>query len=196
MIALFKFRANDLNPSKGKQIEFNVEKVTNFFEFTNDEEHVTFQYKSLERGGAFDGQTIKVYLKLSPSRGDYKIYQNADGSIDLKDFFLDKLHLDASSNIDDFFALKKVNSTKYLLFYIPQGKEFEAFYNICVSNSDLIIENTKKESKVLVSTTDNTSYLPYLTALRTKPFMLLAGISGTGKSRIVRELAFKSCPEF
>lgn len=192
MIALFKFRANDLNPSKGKQIEFNVEKVTNFFEFTNDEEHVTFQYKSLERGGAFDGQTIKVYLKLSPSRGDYKIYQNADGSIDLKDFFLDKLHLDASSNIDDFFALKKVNSTKYLLFYIPQGKEFEAFYNICVSNSDLIIENTKKESKVLVSTTDNTSYLPYLTALRTKPFMLLAGISGTGKSRIVREMA-KAC---
>lgn len=192
MIALFKFRANDLNPSKGKQIEFNVEKVTNFFEFTNDEEHVTFQYKSLERGGAFDGQTINVYLKLSPSRGDYKIYQNADGSIDLKDFFLDKLHLDASSNIDDFFALKKVNSTKYLLFYIPQGKEFEAFYNICVSNSDLIIENTKKESKVLVSTTDNTSYLPYLTALRTKPFMLLAGISGTGKSRIVREMA-KAC---
>lgn len=38
----------------------------------------------------------------------------------------------------------------------------------------------------------NPSYLPYLTALRTKPFMLLAGISGTGKSRIVREMA-KAC---
>lgn len=35
-------------------------------------------------------------------------------------------------------------------------------------------------------------FLPYLTALRTKPFMLLAGISGTGKSRIVREMA-KAC---
>lgn len=35
-------------------------------------------------------------------------------------------------------------------------------------------------------------YWPYLTALRTKPFMLLAGISGTGKSRIVREMA-KAC---
>ena len=35
-------------------------------------------------------------------------------------------------------------------------------------------------------------FLLYLTALRTKPFMLLAGISGTGKSRIVRELA-KAC---
>lgn len=33
------------------------------------------------------------------------------------------------------------------------------------------------------------SFLPFLTALRTKPFVLLAGISGTGKSRIVRELA-------
>lgn len=39
---------------------------------------------------------------------------------------------------------------------------------------------------------NNSSYLPYLTALRTKPFMLLAGISGTGKSRIVREMA-KAC---
>ena len=40
------------------------------------------------------------------------------------------------------------------------------------------------------------SYLSYLTAIRTKPFLLLAGISGTGKSRIVRELAFKSCPKY
>ena len=32
-------------------------------------------------------------------------------------------------------------------------------------------------------------HISYLTALRTKPFMLLAGISGTGKSRIVRKLA-------
>lgn len=36
----------------------------------------------------------------------------------------------------------------------------------------------------------------YVSAIRTKPFLLLAGISGTGKSRIVRELAFKSCPEY
>ena len=46
-----------------------------------------------------------------------------------------------------------------------------------------------KVTSAPISTTDNSSYLPYLTALRTKPFMLLAGISGTGKSRIVRKLA-------
>lgn len=33
-----------------------------------------------------------------------------------------------------------------------------------------------------------------LTAMKTKPFLLLAGISGTGKSRIVKQMAFESCP--
>ena len=33
------------------------------------------------------------------------------------------------------------------------------------------------------------AFRPYVTAIKSKPFLLLAGISGTGKSRIVRELA-------
>ena len=54
----------------------------------------------------------------------------------------------------------------------------------------------KKEAKrILTPIAKDDSILSYLTALRTKPFMLLAGISGTGKSRIVRKLAFKSCPK-
>ena len=39
-------------------------------------------------------------------------------------------------------------------------------------------------------------YSSFITAIKSKPFLLLAGISGTGKSRIVREFAFKSCPKF
>lgn len=35
---------------------------------------------------------------------------------------------------------------------------------------------------------------PYLRALKSKPFLLLAGISGTGKSRKVKELAYMTCP--
>lgn len=59
-------------------------------------------------------------------------------------------------------------------------------------------ENSERSSFVnkkynLDSCQDNRNYLA---AIRTKPFLLLAGISGTGKSRIVRELAFKSCPEY
>ena len=63
------------------------------------------------------------------------------------------------------------------------------------NNRKEFFDNFSQQSKRTYSqttTTDNSSYLPYLTALRTKPFMLLAGISGTGKSRIVREMA-KAC---
>ena len=45
----------------------------------------------------------------------------------------------------------------------------------------------KQISKGSASTSDK--YRPYITAIKSKPFLLLAGISGTGKSRIVRELA-------
>ena len=41
-------------------------------------------------------------------------------------------------------------------------------------------------------TAETSSYRPFITAIKSKPFLLLAGISGTGKSRIVRELA-KAC---
>lgn len=47
----------------------------------------------------------------------------------------------------------------------------------------------KAEFSNLIINSAQGYYLQYLTALRTKPFMLLAGISGTGKSRIVRKLA-------
>lgn len=42
--------------------------------------------------------------------------------------------------------------------------------------------------------TKNDAMAPYLSAIRTKPFLLLAGISGTGKSRIVRRLAQATVP--
>lgn len=61
------------------------------------------------------------------------------------------------------------------------------------------LELGKQKPELRKDNTNNSlspSFLFYLSALRTKPFMLLAGISGTGKSRIVREFAFKTCPEY
>ena len=51
-----------------------------------------------------------------------------------------------------------------------------------------------KKNKVSILNS-NYSYNKHLCALRTKPFLLLAGISGTGKSRIVKEMAYASCPD-
>ena len=51
------------------------------------------------------------------------------------------------------------------------------------------IETQPKDTEKIKPT-----YRPYITAIKSKPFLLLAGISGTGKSRIVRELA-RACWE-
>jgi len=52
----------------------------------------------------------------------------------------------------------------------------------------------KKIVTSIITTTPNIqNEMHILTALKTKPFIILAGISGTGKSRLVRTLAFKTC---
>ena len=68
--------------------------------------------------------------------------------------------------------------------------------NLAITNSDTTNEGFEIEDSPTPNNNifDIDIYSSYLAALRTKPFMLLAGISGTGKSRIVREFAFKSCP--
>lgn len=50
-----------------------------------------------------------------------------------------------------------------------------------------------RKTKVTQSKQSEFSEMHILTAIKTKPFMLLAGISGTGKSRLVRTLAYKTC---
>ncbi len=79
----------------------------------------------------------------------------------------------------------------------PDTEVFENFVNIFDSRPYL---NSTNDSNVTIgsfvgSLSIGNQHLSLLTALRTKPFLLLTGISGTGKSRIVRELAFASCPK-
>ena len=57
-------------------------------------------------------------------------------------------------------------------------------------NIDEYYSNGDSEiDKRILGTSLNSVCRPYITAIKSKPFLLLAGISGTGKSRIVRELA-------
>lgn len=58
-----------------------------------------------------------------------------------------------------------------------------------ISRKAFGINFSKKAVHKNIMNTVHSVFFNYLTALRTKPFMLLAGISGTGKSRIVRKLA-------
>ena len=94
-----------------------------------------------------------------------------------------------------------INQASFIYIGTPEAPEketFESFINIFDSRPYLSskIDISPIQRDVQPLSLEASSHLPYLTALRTKPFMLLAGISGTGKSRIVRELAFKSCPSY
>ena len=50
-----------------------------------------------------------------------------------------------------------------------------------------------KFNNMKITINDYNAFDEILCAIKTKPFILLAGISGTGKSRLVRTLAYKTC---
>ena len=161
-----------------------------FFEIDNSIEEITLllTFKALSSSQQSLDNT-KIELKLSDvnTRGDRKAYANGEnGHSQIKDFFINKLHL-TTSNLTDYFALYKKNSKEYNLYYVPKLL-YDNF--ICLFNNELEIsyqENSRKGFDLADSIYNY--YRPYITAIKSKPFLLLAGISGTGKSRIVRELA-------
>lgn len=111
-----------------------------------------------------------------------------------------------SPNDTDFYDIKidgkelpKTKDSYYLelketseLLLLPKSS-----YNVVEFRDNLEEKLTEDidENKVQFNYDElSENYKLYLTALRTKPFMLLAGISGTGKSRIVKDMAFQTCP--
>ena len=56
-------------------------------------------------------------------------------------------------------------------------------------------ENKQGQINIISESSLDSNHPDYLRAMRTKPFLLLAGISGTGKSRIVKQMAFDSCSD-
>ncbi len=70
-------------------------------------------------------------------------------------------------------------------------------YLTILANSDFLVNIQQEKSRRLevASKIEAPTHSDYLRAMRTKPFLLLAGISGTGKSRIVKQMAFDSCPD-
>lgn len=88
-------------------------------------------------------------------------------------------------------------SPKTQRLYIPVG---DGKYEMYDADGNLInlemLENLilPKGKMSWLSSLRSLKDTSYLAAIRTKPFILLAGISGTGKSRMVRQLARGCCP--
>lgn len=91
-----------------------------------------------------------------------------------------KLNSILTSELVENFMPKDEN----LLSFIESGSLSDTRYQTeCNELLSLFENGTSRDMEI------NNSYRIYITAIKSKPFLLLAGISGTGKSRIVRELA-------
>ena len=145
--------------------------------------------------GTLGDTAVSSYLSMLDKR--------SDGTIELFDYNPERW-----SHIHDIYQITDPKEAEYIYEellndpdFIQRDKEHNSgwrpgalnYYILFLRARNHFSKNTiNTKPFVTIKAIENSSFLPYLTALRTKPFMLLAGISGTGKSRIVRELA-KAC---
>lgn len=119
-------------------------------------------------------------LRKTPINDNESIFEGIRKSISS---IYSKRLVDVLISDEDSFKLELGNydcSLNENLYSIKE-EDINGLFNVKSKNQRLIVSNNMLNQ--------NNKEINYLTALRTKPFMLLAGISGTGKSRIVRKLA-------
>lgn len=154
------------------------------------------------------GNTPLFRIKNGELIRDFALYSNLDSLLDY-----DKVRAalviwisrnqKLESNLTAYDSIKKAMaqlfSSEMMFFLMPETTSFIEQVNKQIAhpftsvpsvleNKDIVELFTSNPKKPLYSD----KYRQYITAIKSKPFLLLAGISGTGKSRIVRELA-RSC---
>lgn len=159
------------------------------------------------------GGTPLFHIKNGVLIHDEDLYSNFDsyiGNMSCRVAFvlwlLRKTPIDDNNNIFDSIrkSIRGMYSKSLVDILISNEESFKAelgnyelslndkFYLIREEDINNLFNVKNKNHRPIVSynmPNQNNKEINYLTALRTKPFMLLAGISGTGKSRIVRKLA-------
>lgn len=166
---------------------------------------VTVCTESIERFWGVSRQNTQDYMSiricsennLQYFPNDITIHKGYNGEKDwrITGSEFKSLYKDSNAQEGDIMCIKKVKST-FILSIIKKDSTAYSVLSPFFKDNYLIIDIEKESDASLQAenTYSNQSNLSLLTAMRTKPFLLLAGISGTGKSRIVKKMAFDSCP--
>ena len=187
MIYIRKIFKQDLRD--GKQIAFPKEPSFIFFEYNyrnggDAERRITFTYDCKDASsGSLNGRriTTRLYSAASESR--------IDG--ELKAFLRDEL----IAKIDDLiiFERNENNNVDFRFSVIRKSaNEYDTILKLLKGNHTIIIESQQEPPKTSADLKKIDK--DYLAAIKTKPFLILGGFSGTGKSQKVKELAFLTCP--
>lgn len=171
-----RFRTNDLIDNGGKQFELGKGWCEDFFGINSDVKDttlfITFKPLSIAHR-KLDGTKIELQLSEVNMRGDRKAYANSDkaGCSQIKDFFINKLHLTVENNLKDYFAFYKLDTDSYLLYYVP-----ELLYN----NFLLLFKD--EIPPMSVDSKSDKSDVDYSTLQQ-----IFYGAPGTGKSHTVKK---------
>lgn len=175
-IKIQRFRANDLVDDGGKQFELGRSWCDDFFEFNREDAEVIVNliFKPLNYAHErYKDMPIELKLAEVSKRGDRKAYGNGEnGRSQIKNFFINDLHLSTDKNSEDYFAIYKTNFGEYYLYFIPKPL-YENFIKIFVEltpNVSVQKNNEKKQSIKL--------------ALQ----QIFYGAPGTGKSYEINDL--------
>lgn len=106
------------------------------------------------------------------------------------------------ANIGDLLFINKLQDGKYTLKVIKStDREYELLNSVYFIGNDrhnvIVSEQIEESSEVDshdIDTSLSQSEYSYISAIKTKPFLILGGFSGTGKSQEVKSLAFGTCP--
>lgn len=101
------------------------------------------------------------------------------------------------SDLRAFFSAIDLVTKRFKNDIIQIEPDFSKFFNFILPNPQIYPQAKNIDDIDLFKPVsfDAISNQCFINALRTKPFLLLSGISGTGKSQKVQELAFMTCPE-
>lgn len=161
-------------------------------------------YKSREQGWSLDERISKVlewkqyarqsrefYTILTYASKCFKLKNNVlSFSLNSEEYLHDKEYIDQIICFNQIWLPSDSNNFDLsTLEYINYMDTAKTPYNV------IDFSNAPGSQEQSIEYTSNGMDSLFVNALRTKPFLLLAGISGTGKSQKVQELAFMTCPE-
>ena len=154
------------------------------FLFSSNYKHV---YLTLNQGTTVPGS-------FGPRLGKKEVSRKSQGIRELLKIDNELLCMDGNADIaDEKYRAGAIYYTLWDVYDVDKGKDLLALYlNIYKQYKKLTQKsNVKTKSQIEFKMNDeiDIKYRSYVSAIKSKPFLLLAGISGTGKSRIVRELA-------
>lgn len=194
----------------GKQIAFPTEPSNAFFKFNFSEEdperRISFRFKERDSQSPYHQYNGKVInTRLYFARSESRI----DG--ELKRFLIDEL----GAKIDDIIIFHSINSTTYEFEFIRQGtqihKRFDEIlgrgnHEVVIVESENPVSRDNNEIEFELSTFHHLAeesglmlsprlVQRFIASLLTKPFVILSGLSGSGKTKLAQAFVQWICQD-